>query len=477
MDKKELIDYLLKANEWQKFDCKRVLKKPAKVLETIVAFANTDGGMLVLGLEDPVKAKNRERLIGINEKKENVSEVLRLINSEISPAFGGIRHFMIPILNREGEEDELCLIVIDKSNDIHSLRSGDTFIRVGDKTIKIGANEITRLKYEKGSVKYEDELSGIKDLDVLDNDLLLLYRKEVGSASEDLWQFLKDNALAAGRNGHRQLTKAGILLFAKNPAVILKKKCSIKISHYFGTKQVYTGEPNFVRRPFSIEGPLLKQIEQAVVYFEEVVRSSPPKLKGPTFAPSFLIPSWVFQEAITNAVIHRNYAIEDDIQVRFFADRVEVESPGTYPGHITVANIRSERFSRNPIILRTLNRFAKAPNLDTGEGVDRMFKVMHESNLYEPLYFPPKIRPYSVLVVLLNMQRIEYWDIVSNFLDKNGKISNKEARKITGIQDTIKMSRMLKEWKEKGLLEKKGEGTSGVYYIKTGYDVPTDFFA
>lgn len=183
------------------------------------------------------------------------------------------------------------------------------------------------------------------------------------------------------------------------------------------------------------------------------------------------------QEAITNSVIHRNYSIQDDIHVKFFDDRIEIESPGTYPGHITVNNIRTERYARNPLILRTLNRFQSPPNLDIGEGVDRMFEVMKNQNLYDPLYFPPTLRPNSVLLYLLNQQRIEFWDIVSNYLNKHYRIANNEARKITGIADTLQMSRLLKTWQEQGLLEKIDSGFKGnVFYKKPGVDIPTPIF-
>ncbi len=477
MDDKDLIKGILSLREWQGFDCKRVLAKPGKLLETIVAFANTDGGILVLGLEDIKKASGEARLIGINERLDHVAELLHLVKTDISPALGNITHFEIPIMNTLGKPDKLYVFNVHKSNDIHSLRSADTFVRRGDKTVKIGSVEITRLKYEKGSIKFEDELSSISDLECLDQNLLQSFRKDISSTETDMWQILKDNGLAAGISGNRQLVKGAVLLFAKNPAVILKKKCAVKISHYHGNEPSFTGEPNFVRRPFTIEGPLLYQIQQAVKYFEDVVRSSPPSLRGASFAPSFMIPVWAFQEAVANAVIHRNYAVEDDIQVRFFSDRIEVESPGTYPGHITVLNIRKERFARNPMILRVLNRFANPPNLDIGEGVNRMFEVMREANLYEPLYIPAEHSPHSVLVVLWNMQKIVYWDIVSDYLVKKGSITNVQARKITGISDTLKMSRLLKEWVEKRLIEKIGSGKRSTVYVKPGHDILKNLFS
>ena len=307
----------------------------------------------------------------------------------------------------------------------------------------------------------------------MDKELLDQYQVDTQSTGTDIWQFLRDNGLATTKN---ELTNASVLLFAKNPAVTLGSKCSIKISHYYGTKQTFSGEPNLVRRPFTIEGSLLSQIKNAVNYFQEAVKESPPKMHGGVFRPGLLIPEWVFQEAIANAVIHRNYTIQDDIQVRIFDDRIEVESPGSYPAHITSLNLRSERFARNPTIQRVLNRFRDAPNLDIGEGVDRMFEIMHSHNLYDPVYAPSKQRPNSVRVTLINLQRINYWDTISNYIDKNGRITNREAREITGIQDTLQVSRLLSDWVAGGLLEKQGGKTRGAYYIKTGQDIFALFF-
>lgn len=472
-DNEKLLQLILDEREWQTFECKRAAVKPFRLLESISAFSNTDGGRLVVGLEDPEKeSDDKKRLFGISENFDNVSEFLKLIEKEMDPPLQVWNKFEIDIVNVDGKADKLIIIDINKSSEIHSLKRGDTFIRKGRQNTKIGSTEIMRLKYEKGSVYFEDEDSNISDLEVLDRGLLDQYKRDTQSESQDNWQFLKDNGLALN-DGVYALTKSAVLLFAKNPSVVLKSKCGIKISHYYGKEPNYSGTPNFVRRPFTIEGPLMVQIDKTLEYFREVVEASPPKLVGSKFRPSLLIPEWAFQEAITNAVIHRNYFVQNDIQVRFYDDRVEIESPGTYPGHITVSNIRTERFSRNPIIQRTLNRFQSAPNLDIGEGVDRMFEIMKESNLYEPLFVPPRLRPNSVLVILFNMQKIEYWDTVSRYLDENYRITNREARDITNIQDSAKMSRLLKSWVDKGLLDRIEKGYRGDYYYKkVGVEIP-----
>lgn len=465
---KELIDILLDSKEWDTFECKRAAAKPSDFLETVVAFANTDGGVLVIGMEDPKKASGKSRLIGIHEGQDNVSEFLKLIQKEIEPPVLIWEKTEIEIINSKKQKDILVVINVQKSNDVHSLKKGDTFVRRGSQNIKIGSSEIIRLKYEKGTIYFEDEKSGLSDTDALDIGLFAEYKKFTSSTGEDDWQFLKDNGLAI----QGELTKAGVLLFGKNPSVLLKSKVGIKISHYYGTEANNTGEPNFVTRPFTIEEPLIRQIEKSIEYFRSVVKSSRPKLTGASFRSTFVVPEWAFQEAVTNAVIHRNYFVQDDIHIRFFDDRVEIESPGTYPGHITPRNIRFERFARNPLVLRTLNRSESAPNLDIGEGVNRMYEVMKEANLYDPFFFPPTVRPNSVLVLLLNLKKIEYWDTVSNYLDEHYRITNAQARGITGISDTLKMSRMLNAWVEKKLLEKISKSKKDTYYRKPGLDIP-----
>jgi len=475
---KNIVQIILDFKEWQTFECKRAKAKPANVLEAIVAFANTEGGILILGLEDPEKATGEKRLIGISENLDNISSLISLIPNEITPPLPKINRYRIPIVNVHGAKDELFMLDIERSKDVHSLRRGDTYVRRGRQSHKLTAQEIIRLKYAKGAIRYESEPAPSVDITDLDNELIRKFQQETGSVNVNTMQFFKDNGLTYRDNGKEILNKAAVLLFARNPSVVLRAKCGIKVSHYFGNKPVYSGEPNFLRRPFTIEGPLLVQIKEAYKYLETWL-INPPKLRGTAFKGSLRYPKWALQEAIVNAVIHRDYSIQDDIQLRIFDNRIEIESPGIFPGHVTVANIRKERFSRNPIILRTLNRFGEeSPNLDIGEGVDRMFNMMKGANLYEPIYFPPHITPNSVLLILSNIQRVSYWDTVSKYLDKKFKITNKELRRITGITDTLKASRLLRAWTKQGLLEEaKGVSKRMKYYHKPGAKLKPTLFS
>ena len=467
-----IVDQLLNLAEGQEFECKRADVQPAKLLETICAFANAQGGIIALGLEDPDrKIPKSQRIIGVDQNESLLSELQTSIRRDFNPILeNGISVAKIPVVNNQNIQDNIALISVTKSNDIHSLYKGDTFLRIGNSNRKIGVSEITRLRYEKGALKYEDELAYQIQMSDFDANLLYQYKKDVGSSEMDDLAFLKDNGLAKESPDNKIIpTKASVLLFGKNPAVMLSSKCSIKILHYYGKKHNHSGTSNFVQRPFTIEGSLLYQIEQTVAYYGKIVSESAPKLAGAKFYPTILIPEYAFQEAVTNAVIHRNYNMQDDIQIRIFDDKIEISSPGAYPGHITHLNIRKERFARNYIIQRTLNRFRASPNLDIGEGVERIFQVMKEHNLYEPVYSSYIEKPNRVELYLYNLQKIDYWDTVKKYLVDNYKINNKQVREITNIADSSKVSRMLKQWVNQELLEKVDHEYKGnIYYRLSG---------
>lgn len=83
MPEKNGIEIILDYKEWQVFECKRARVEPAKILEAIVAFANAEGGTLVLGIDDPDKTPREKRLIGISECPDNTSEIINLIPKSI----------------------------------------------------------------------------------------------------------------------------------------------------------------------------------------------------------------------------------------------------------------------------------------------------------------------------------------------------------------------------------------------------------
>lgn len=158
-------------------------------------------------------------------------------------------------------------------------------------------------------------------------------------------------------------------------------------------------------------------------------------------------------QAIVNAVIHRDYRLNRDIFIRVFDDHIEVESPGAFPGSITPENVvRMSSKARNPLIAQNLREFSVPPNIDAGEGVKMMFAEMATAKLYPPQYRQSlETEVETVTVTLFNLERPTAWDEVSDWIDREGDISNAKLCNIAKV-DTLKASRMLVAWRDQGLL-------------------------
>ena len=149
-----------------------------------------------------------------------------------------------------------------------------------------------------------------------------------------------------------------------------------------------------------------------------------------------MYPQEALHEVITNAILHRDYSIADDVHVRVFDNRVEVESPGRFPAHITSKNILKERFARNGNIVRIINKFPDPPNKDVGEGLNTAFEAMRNLRLKEPIFLEPE---NAVVVVIRHEKLASAEDIIMEYLQNNDMITNRVAREMTGIQSENSM--------------------------------------
>jgi ATP-dependent DNA helicase RecG len=170
-------------------------------------------------------------------------------------------------------------------------------------------------------------------------------------------------------------------------------------------------------------------------------------------------PIETLHEVITNAVLHRDYAIADDVHVRIFDNRVEVESPGRLPAHITPKNILKERFARNGNIVRVINKFPDPPNKDVGEGLNTAFEAMRNLRLKEPVIVE---QDNSVVVQIKHERLASAEDIIMEYFDNPDHkwITNRVARGLTGIKSENSMKNVFIRLRDRGLI-KQVPGRSG----------------
>ncbi|MEZ6186367.1 MAG: ATP-binding protein [Planctomycetota bacterium] len=448
---------MLKSLDWEEsasFECKRLAGgKLSRVLESIVAFANTEGGVIALGLEDPGKARGRARIFGVDEKRENLDELKRMCVERVTDsALLKLQLLSFECSLRDGSKGTVCYLSVPKSACVHSVVGGGTFVRLDKSNRQLSAREITELAFARGVVSAE---SGLVDVavDLLQTDHWELYatRRRLTRALPDALRHL--GLAKSDAEGRLKPIRAAVLLFADDPSALLGEKAALRVLHYQGATAHATAQPNLIRPPVTVTGPLYAQIRDATsTVMGELARGVQLDQRGLQVVQLF--PDRVVLEAITNAVIHRDYRLPMDTQVRIFSDRIEVESPGLLPGPVTADNIsRVGTHARNPVISNHLREFPDPPNLDAGEGVRMMFGEMWARGLYPPIYFTrPQLSREAVRVVLLNEHRPTLWEMASSFIDREGSIANADLRLLMETDSSLKASKQLKSWVERGLL-------------------------
>lgn len=246
---------------------------------------------------------------------------------------------------------------------------------------------------------------------------------------------------------HSKATVAGVLLFADEPQAILPKRCGVKIYRY-KTKDIEATRDTLAFDPITIEGCLSHQIERAVAKTIKIVEDIPKF--GEKGLESIIYPEEAIHEIITNSVIHRDYSILSDVHIRIFDNRIEIESPGKLPGHVTVQNILKEQYARNGAIVRIINKFPNAPNKDVGEGLNTAFQAMAKLRLKPPEIYE---KDTSVLVNIKHEPLASVEATIMEYLDTHEEISNKIGRKQTGIRSEGTIKQAFYRLRDKGLIE------------------------
>lgn len=455
----KIIEQWLPADETRHLEFKRVSgKMVGKAIETVCAFANADGGLLVLGLADLKSHKGQARLFGVEENNEALDELERKLRTELLPPLGGLQLLRLPALLHSGpaagQQGHLLVLQVPRSAQVHSVVGGGTYTRLDRGNRVLSAEEITELSYRRGTRSAAAEPVPVA-LERLNTQAWQRFLQRRGPLSGSHAEQLLSIGLAVEVDGRVQPLRAAVLLFADEPGSLLAAhgtRADLRVFVFDGKTAVPGATPNLRKEPKTIRGPLIDQIGRAVrEVMDELAQGV--TLSNSGFRTRHVYPERVVKEAIVNAVVHRDYRLNRDIFVRIFDDHIEVESPGLLPKGITPATIRrAGSKARNDLLAATLRDFPEPPNLDAGEGVKMMFAEMDRAKLYPPQYREsPDSAVESLTVLLLNHERPTAWDEVSDWLDRHGTIANADVVRIAAV-DTLRASKLLVAWRDQGLL-------------------------
>lgn len=430
---------ILQLEEGHYLDLKAREIKPAKLTESVSAFANTAGGEIFVGIaETYATAEKRRSWDGFNDMEAANGHIQAI---EAMAPLGN--HYRATFLSCPGRPGLVLHLIIFKVKDILLATGGTAFVRRNaQKQPVVGEDGLRRLRLDKGIASFEDETISI-DVVHVTNSLVCnsFISTVVPSAEPDEW-LAKQQLIIDGKP-----TVAGLLLFSDEPQIALPKRSAIKVYRY-KTKDDEGERDTLAFDPITIEGCAYNLIRDAVAKTKGLVEEI--KALGESGLEQVVYPDETLHEIITNAVLHRDYSIASDIQVRIYDNRIEVESPGRLPGHVTTLNILQEQSARNPKVVRLINKFPDPPNKDVGEGLNTAFEAMKKLKLREPEIVE---RENSVLVNIRHARLASPHDAVMKYLDTHEEITNSIARDLCGIRSENSMKDVFLALKRRNLLE------------------------
>jgi ATP-dependent DNA helicase RecG len=335
----------------------------------------------------------------------------------------------------------------------------------------LSGDEISQLAASKTATDFEaDTVPGAIQSD-FDNEILDEYLAKREARGVSKIGPLSDLLFEIGAVDPEGIpTVAGILLFGSNPQAFLPQSGIVFVKFPGTEPHGKQGGTGYGRRD-EITGPLARVVERAWNVTWEEMRVGA-VVNGLEREELTEYPPFAVREALVNAVAHRDYRVSGRrIEVRMYSDRLEVISPGSLPGYITVDNIVEEHFSRNPRLVNGLFQWGYIEEL--GLGIDQMIEDMVQAGHPPPSF---SATPHSFTVKLSNKRKqvatTPKWTRNMNerqaraltYVKENGSITNREYQKLCPdvTSETLRLD--LVDLVDRGSLLKIGS-KKGTHYI------------
>ena len=237
---------LLGLTEDQWFERKSRRIEPRRLADSLVAFANADGGTLVVGLSNGRVEGTRADLHRRNELMQAAMDFTQPVVAVKSALYACVRH--------DGVPDDLLIIEIAPSNVVHANSRDEVLLRVGDESRRLTFTQRRELLFDKGQAAFEAEPTRTSITEI-DEALLAGYAKRLGATDPE--RMLTARGLSDGTN----LTVAGCLLFGREPGRELPN-AHIRVSRFRGSQRG-TGSRQSLAQDIRIEGPIPHILERA----------------------------------------------------------------------------------------------------------------------------------------------------------------------------------------------------------------------
>jgi len=358
---------IIKTGESETAEFKNSLSNMRDIIETISAFSNTLGGIILIGVDD------KRNIYGVNIGKNTIESIANKIKQNTDPQI--YPSISIKKINNK----QIIVIKMNESSSKPVFAFDRVYKRVGKSNHRVSSDEIRKMAAEIKEIYWDEQLcedGTLNDIDweFVENSFMPLYEnlyksKVTGSVKEFL--------TSLGGIKKEIPTNAGILLFGKNPQAFF-------INSYIALARYKGKTEDVIRLDYKeFVGNIFQQIDNCDKYINDHIsimsRALPNQVQRQDISEYGL---YSIRELLTNAVCHRDYLNQHTkIIIKMFSDRIEFYNPGGLPKDITPENITEKQYSRNPIIAKALARVRYIEEL--GEGWNKIIKE-HNEHVLKP---------------------------------------------------------------------------------------------
>ncbi len=465
---------------------------PQRLYESLSAFANrTGGGVLLFGLDE----RGDFSIVDVGNAHRLQEEIAHLASAEMEPALRP--QFVLDEIDGEtivaAEIEEISASQKPCFYKPAGLFSG-AYLRVANTNRHMTEYEVFGYRSSRDQPAHDEDLvpnATVNDLDpILLDKLLAQLRSSRLRASylDGPREEVLTRLHICGHDGDvLRPTLAGLLMFGKYPQEFFPQLMITFLQYYGTTEEEHTprGERFLDNQRF--EGPIPEMVDRAETYTMAAMRKAS-LIEGMFRRDIPEYPQAALREAIANAVAHRDYSSYvrgSYIQVRMFADRLEIQSPGGLFGNVTVENIEEERSTRNARLMRMMEDLHIVEN--RGSGIKAMLQAVRTANL-EPPRFNDRRTSFWVTFrnhTLMNPEAIAWLNQFANlpvndrqrltlvYLRQHEQITNSEYRRLNRV-DAMVAGQELRGLVEAGLVEQQGVGRWTSYQLKVSPKPPEE---
>ncbi|GAB1354169.1 helix-turn-helix domain-containing protein [Erysipelotrichia bacterium] len=362
-----IIEGLLSQSEGKTLEFKRDLSSPKGLMKTLVAFSNTAGGRVIVGIDDD------KRVIGVERPLDEEERLCSLIADSIKPR-------LVPNVELVTVEGKTLLIVevfLSNSRPHYLAVEGPdqgVYVRLGSSNRQADRELVGELRRSAEGVSY-DELP-MPELSEDDLDLKAARRLFKGRRALDEQELLTLK-LMRREQGRLVPTRGGMLLFGRD-RVFHYPDAWVQCGRFIGN------DKGDIFDHIELEESLPESVESVMLFLRKHA------MRGADFSEIqrkdvWSIPIDILREVVINALVHSDYSQRGaPVRVAFFDDRIEVENPGILMPGMTIEDMKSGVSKiRNPVIARVFRELKLIEQW--GSGVRNILRAVAELKLPEPL--------------------------------------------------------------------------------------------